>query len=186
MSNQQDLFRRLIEEEEAAFKEVYRIAYRPVASYVKNNGGKEEDLQDVFQDGLIGLIKLLRKPSFVATASVTTLMFSICRNTWLKMLRRKGREIPAEEFPPGIQPIEVPDLEDKEQQHTETYQSVEAALDIMNGDCKTIVLKAHYEGKSAAEIGQLFDIAEGTARVRLFRCMNKLRKILKEKFNLDL
>ncbi len=186
MSNQQDLIRRLVNEEDAAFKEVYQLAYRLIASYIKSQHGTNEDVRDVFQDGMVVLIQMLRNPSFVATAKITTLLFSICRNIWCKILRKKGKEIPVEEFPPGIQPVEVPDWEDKKQQHEETYQKVETALNLIGEDCKALILKAHYEDKSAAEIGNELGIAGGTARVRLFRCMNRLRKILSEKFNLEL
>lgn len=186
MNNQQELFRRLINEDESAFKEVYKMAYRPIASYVRLHGGAGEDVEDVFQEGLMGLIRLLRKPSFTATASITTLLFSICRNIWCKTLRKRGKEIPVEEFPSGLQLVDVPELEDPEQQHEDTYQKVTRALDEMGEDCKTLILKAHYEGKRRTEIAKDAMVSEESIRIKLFRCMNRLRKILKEKYKLDL
>jgi RNA polymerase sigma factor (sigma-70 family) len=185
MNSQQILFDRLVNEEGDAFKEVYKQAYRPVAYYVKTNGGTESEAQDVFQEGIIGLIKMLRKPDFKATAGIVALMYAICRNQWLKSCRGRGKEISYDEFPSGITPVEIPEENDKEEQHQDAFQKVSLALDEVGESCKELILNSYYYGEKSTEIAKQTGRSSGAIRIKLMRCMNKLQLILNRNSNVE-
>lgn len=164
-------------EESAAFEAVYHESYRAVAHYIKANGGYEVDAKDIFNEGLIALVQLVRKPDFALTASITSLMYAICRRIWLKSFRKKGKEITVEEFHRDIEPVQLPDFEEENEQD-ENYQEVIKALSQIGEQCKEIILLAHYQGVPRDEIAEQMGYTKAFARIKLFRCMNKLRKIL--------
>lgn len=164
-------------EEADAFTTVYQEAYKLVEYYIKSHGGNQDDAKDIFQEGLIGLLKLIRKPDFDLSAKVSSLMYSICRNTWIKSLRKKGKEISVDEFHRDIEPIELPDLSE-EPEDQEEYKEVVTALEEIGEKCKEIILLAHYQGVPRDEIAAQMDYTPAFTRIKLFRCMNKLRSML--------
>lgn len=164
-------------EESAAFEAVYHESYRVVEHYIKSNGGYAVDAKDIFNEGLIALVQLVRKPDFALTASITSLMYAICRRIWLKSFRKKGKEVTVEEFHRDIEPVELPDFEEDNTQD-ENYQEVIKALSQIGEPCKEIILLAHYQGTPRDEIAEQMGYTKSFARIKLFRCMNKLRKIL--------
>lgn len=164
-------------EESSAFEAVYHESYRAVEHYIKSNGGYQVDAKDIFNEGLIALVQLVRKPDFELTAGITSLMYAICRRIWLKSFRKKGKEVTVEEFHRDIEPMELPDF-GEDDETDEAYQGVMAALAEIGEQCKEIILLAHYQGTPRDEIAEQMGYTKAFARIKLFRCMNKLRKIL--------
>jgi RNA polymerase sigma factor (sigma-70 family) len=75
--------------EEMAFSQIYEYSFPPIAGYIVKNNGSEQDAEDIFQESIIVLLSKTARQDFVLTASVTTYLFSIARNLWLKRLRQK-------------------------------------------------------------------------------------------------
>lgn len=164
-------------EEEAAFKAVYHESYRAVEHYIKANGGYAVDAKDIFNDGLIALVQLVRKPDFKLTAGITSLMYGICRRIWLKSFRKKGKEITVPAFHQELELTSSIEIEMDEDQD-EHYQDVIKALEQIGEQCKEIILLAHYQDTPRAEIAEQMGYTKAFVRIKLFRCMNKLRTIL--------
>lgn len=89
MNNFTDLS--LINELQCNNKDAYEILYMRyfsvIASYIKQNRGNDEDAQDVFQEAIIVLFEKVKHPDFVLTSSLSTYLFAISKNIWLKHLR---------------------------------------------------------------------------------------------------
>lgn len=89
MNNFSDLS--LINELQCNNKDAYEILYLRyfpvIASYIKQNRGNDEDAQDVFQEAIIVLFEKVKHPDFVLTSSLSTYLFAISKNIWLKFLR---------------------------------------------------------------------------------------------------
>lgn len=164
-------------EEPAAFEQVYQEAYRLVEYYIKSNGGDKIATQDIFQDGIIALVELARKPEFALTAKVSNLMYSICRNIWLKSFRKKGKEVYVEQFHPSAELVEIPNFGEEESED-EAYQEVVKTIEQIGEKCKEIILLAHYQGVPRDEIAEIMGYSSAFARIKLFRCMNRLREQL--------
>lgn len=65
----------------------YNKCFPMVASYIKQNTGNDEDAQDVFQEAIIVLIEKIKNTDFVLTSTLSTYVFAISKNIWLKNLR---------------------------------------------------------------------------------------------------
>ena len=77
---------------EEALKYLYRSMFKMIQHYIQTNNGGPSDVDDVFQDAIIVLYHQVRKPSFLLTSSISTYFYSVCRNLWLKKLRRQSRQ----------------------------------------------------------------------------------------------
>jgi RNA polymerase sigma factor (sigma-70 family) len=78
---------KLKSEESASFELLYKFYFPTTANFIRQNSGSSQDAEDIFQETVIILLKKVRQPEFVLTASLKTYLFSISRNLWLKKLR---------------------------------------------------------------------------------------------------
>lgn len=89
MNNFSDLS--LIKELQCNNRDAYEILYLKyfpvITSYIKQNRGSDEDAQDVFQEAIIVLFEKVKHSDFVLTSSLSTYLFAISKNIWLKHLR---------------------------------------------------------------------------------------------------
>jgi RNA polymerase sigma factor (sigma-70 family) len=81
------LLNQLKSEDNASFGVLYTFYFPSMAAYIINNGGSNEDAEDIFQESIIALLQKLRETDFVLTSSLKTYLFAIARNLWLKRLR---------------------------------------------------------------------------------------------------
>lgn len=74
-------------EEDASFELLYKFYFPSIALYVRQNMGKTEDAEDIFQEAIIILLQKVRQPDFVLTSSLKTYLYAISKNLWMKHLR---------------------------------------------------------------------------------------------------
>ena len=171
-------------EESKAIEECYRIAYPSILKFITKNKGTTDDSRDFFQEGLIVLIRMVKKQDFKLTAKVSTLLFSIIRNLWFKELRkRKKQEVYVLDdndfhFELGDEDQNLVNFELEAYQKNEIMEETMRAMDQLPAPCKRIILMYYIEELSHKEIGQNLDCSDNTARQKLFRCMGKLRTFL--------
>jgi RNA polymerase sigma factor (sigma-70 family) len=81
------LIDKLKKEDSASFGLLYKLYFPTIANFIKQNSGSAQDAEDIFQETIIVLLKKVRQPEFVLTASLKTYLFAIAKNCWLKKLR---------------------------------------------------------------------------------------------------
>ncbi len=157
--------------------ELYKNLYGGIARFVLNNSGTEEDAKDIFQEGLIVLYEKVVVPDFVQTSSLKTFLHAICRNLWLKRLRRSNRkETPMSE----LQLLPIADWEDPHQgdQEEERRELVQHLLEQLGEGCRRLLVLFYYERRSMQEIANLLGLSnDRVAKNKKARCMNKLREL---------
>jgi len=52
-------------------------------------GGSQEDAKDVFSEGLVALIRLVDREDFVLNCKLGTLVYALCKKTWLQQLEKQ-------------------------------------------------------------------------------------------------
>lgn len=153
----------------------YNIAYRMM--------GNEEDAKDMSQEALIKAFKSIKQ--FKMEANFSTWLYRIVINTCKDELRkRKEHTISLDEtFESGTglkndisdvagDPIII-------YEKLELKEKVEAALNKLSEDGKSVVVLKDIMGYSYDEIGEILQIPIGTVRSRLNRSRNTLKEILK-------
>ena len=182
MANESNLLRALKSGDPAAFGEIYKTCYRPAASAVLNNGGTAADAEDLFQEALYVLVKNLQNPAFEIKAQLSTWLYGVVRNLWLKKLRDTGKELPAADEKaealadvPKESAIEMlENLREREAKYAHVIQAIEKTGE----ECREVILQAYYNELPDDKIAEKLGYSYAFVRVKRHRCMNKLRDIL--------
>lgn len=165
-------------ENDKAFKIIYQNYFKVIEKFVMTNNGVAKDAEDIFQDALIVLFHQVKSNDLILNCSLQTYLYSICRNLWLKKLRKSGK---------------ITELTDVIKQHitinenqletlivTEQNQLVSDLLDQIGGDCKKVLLYFYFEKKKMTEIAEKMNLAnEQVAKNKKFNCLKKLKSLVK-------
>ena len=136
--------------------------------------GNRIDPDDVKQDALTIVLKNLRDGRYQGQ-NLKGYVQSISKNTCLMALRRGYRsntqsindiEIPATTGNPEAQLLKE-----------EEFSQFKTVFSQLSSLCKRILVLKFIRSLGYREIGDRLDLTEGTARVRLFRCLARAREL---------
>lgn len=168
--------RSLIEQKELV-KAIYKDCFPMIKDYVTRNGGVEEDAKDVFQDAMIVLCRNINKPEFCLTSKVSTYLFAISRNIWLKKLR--DSKIKTVDFDPVLH--NVVEFQSIEEQSFTSIQKQLGKLLLKSGElCYKVLRLFYYENMSMSHISESMGYSsEQVAKNQKLRCLKKVRLLLR-------
>lgn len=159
------------------FKHVYNH-YGIVENYILKNSGNKEDAKDIFQNALIIFYKKALEVNFELTSKLSTYIFAIAQNLWLKKLRdNKHNHSPIDE--------RFSNLEAKTQNTEEPAISlkeyIQQKLLTLGEPCLSILIMHTYQKLSMAMISKKMGYAnEHTARQQKYKCLRRIRKMIPE------
>ncbi len=161
--------------------------YPPVERWVCQNSGTPADAEDVFADALEAICRKLKQGQALdLTARFSTFIFSICKNHWLKRLRRKKgadrvRNDNAAELTTETERWNQA-LEDAER-----MQFVRTKWERLSESCRQLLdLCWADEKKSMAEIARILGFASaGYASKRKHQCIEKLKALIRDDPDFD-
>lgn len=152
-------------------REIYTAYFDSIVSYLIRNKGTAEDAKDLFQDAIMVIYQKTKTEDFQIKYTLHTYLFTICKNLWLKKLRKKqdfGVPLTA-----VLEPIDDWDVEKvlmnrlKEKLYREKF----AELDQV---CQKII-SLYLEGKTMQEIATALNLnSVGYAKKRKYKCKNSL------------
>lgn len=79
--------------DDSAFEILYDKYFSLITSYVKQNNGNNQDAEDIFQETIIVFLQKTKNADFILTSSLSTYLFAISKNLWLKQLRNSKEVI---------------------------------------------------------------------------------------------
>lgn len=180
--NEDSLLAALKKGDNKAFKHLYHVAYGKVENFILTNSGRKEDAKDIFQESIIVVLRKIKEPDFKLTSKISTYVYSINRNLWLKYIRDKmGREVNIidDEDSPFVL-IEddnaTPEIDAK-------HEVIRAELETTGEPCKTVIMAAYFQKLPHEEIAKILGYTKDFVRIKLFRCMAKLRQAVKQKLD---
>lgn len=88
MRNKEETLRLLSKGDRSVIAELYDSIFPKIKRYILNNSGGLSDAEDTFQEALVVIFRKLKEGNLSLTCSLTTYIYSICRNIWLDRLRR--------------------------------------------------------------------------------------------------
>jgi len=158
--------------------ELYKAHEGMIANHVFNHSGNDDDAKDLLQDTLVALWQNVRKPQFELSAKLTTYLFAIAKNSWLKQLDKRKRT-KSEDYITGK---EVADSVDPAQRMD--YSIVQKALDLLQDKCRNILMMFYFDGFDMNTIAKANGLASASvAKAKKHQCLKGLETIIKQKYN---
>ncbi len=163
---------------------LYRNYASFLAIYVQENGGNEQDADDLFQDVLLQFISSVRENKFRGDAAIKTFLYSINRNLWFNEMKKRDRSKVRELKYEKGQDQEVADAQETISQ-LESRKQIIDVVEQLGPDCKKILLAYYYENLSMREILELTDYdSEQVVRNKKYKCLKNLEQLLHQNPNL--
>lgn len=178
----QDLFYKIksmnIHEQEEALTYLYQQLYKKVVAFIVKNNGSEIDAEDIFQDGLLAFMKMVKQDKIEVGVKVEAYIFSICRNLWYKKLQKAKREVALSD---DFETVEVEEIKLQKIISKEKSVLLKEILESLGGSCSEILIAFYYEQLSMEEIVKKMDLSSvQVAKNKKYLCMKKLQKLVKE------
>ncbi len=162
--------------DQEVLKRIYKLYFPKIKQFVLKNSGSAAEAEDVFQEGIMSLYRMVIKPGFELKSKLFTLLFAICRNWWFKQLRKSDRvtsdssEILKEDQADIVEAI-------NERARQNLYKEKFKEL---GQDCQRLLTLA-FGGASIKEIQQKMKMSsEGYTRKRKYICKKMLFKLVQQ------
>lgn len=182
-----DRFLRFCHDQSRAVQNVYDACFRNIQKMIKKYHGKEEDAEDVFQQGLLVLLKYCEKDDFVLTTTLCGFIYGVCSKIWFKKLQKRQRlEITFKDFSEYIDLRQVISVQQEEEQQTERFLMLWKHLKRLPDRQKRLLQLFYLEGKSMQEIARIMNFAnENSAKVQKFKYLQNLRNQMRNDPDFD-
>ena len=165
--------------DEKALTTLYQDNKRAVAAFTLRNSGTLEDANDLLQEAVVILWEKVHGGTFEQTAKLSTFIFAIVRNLWLRRLARRKREVP-QDMQADIQAVVSSPLDDLIE--SENAEAVKNALERLGNPCKQLLLLYYWQELSMEAIAQQMGFAGAdTVKSKKYQCKKALERLLWKK-----
>jgi len=167
----------------AAFSDLLARHDRQVLKLAQSMLGHTQDAQDVFQESCLRAYLHLRSFRFESEFRTWLLRITInqCRSRLRQNRFRRWLSIDSVEESEGGRLMALPSREiapDEAAHRHQFWEQLQAALDKLPMSQRAAFTLKHLQGCSILEVAQVLDCAQGTAKIHLFRAVQKLKKEL--------
>jgi RNA polymerase sigma factor (sigma-70 family) len=159
---------------------IYREFADSVIAYVVNNGGSQQDADDVFQETVVAFIDLVKAGKFRGEARIKTFLVSVARNIWLNEIKKKQSQGQrAKVFELGRGENQPEDASSNLYQR-EIKQQFLALMDRLGASCRRLLTLYYYENQTFKEIMEKMDYEnEQVVRNKKYKCMKELTDMIR-------
>lgn len=176
VSLETDYLKGIVENDYTVLQQIYKESLPEVAKYVKRNSGTFEDAKDVFQEGILIVFRKVRENTLELTTSLHNYLFSVCRNIWLRKLKRKGnKEVNIDEM------TELGFEEDLDADFIKSrkWKLFNMKFKMLAEECRK-VLQMLFDGIAGKEIAARMGYTEDYAKRKKYKCKNGLAALIKK------
>ena len=177
MEGDKDLFRQLVDAHSGM---IFSVLYRVT--------GSREDAEDLAQETFVKAYFSLGR--YRGESSISTWLYSIAWHLAVSSLRKRKWTVSRERFTEReLQESSAwlgsgEDREMKELRERQ-YEALERAVAALEPQDRFLISAFYEEGRSIAELEQITGMTQANVKVRLFRCRNRLARILKTDKDLE-
>lgn len=161
--------------EKSAGNQLFQRHFDSIYSFFENK--IQDDVDELVQATFLACVR--SRDTFRRQCTFRTYIFTIARNELYRYLRRRKPAGRALDF--GV--TSLADLQTTPGTRVARHEDHERLLRALRTLPleQQLLLELHYwEGMSAGELAEVFDIAQATARTRLFRARNSLRDCMEK------
>ena len=167
--------------DEGVIKGLYEENYFRVEKYILTNSGTTEEAKDIYQEAFITLWRNIQMEKFYPESehSINAYLYRIAKNKWLDHLRSGHYK----------KTVPLMDVMDKRREEEEDIpeEDVQFIMEVrkhfqeLGENCRELLIRFYYKKESMRTISKQFDWTEASTRNNKYRCLQKLRELLKNK-----
>lgn len=173
----------LLQNNEQGIRAIYDLFQEKVIQWVVRNNGSRGDGEDLFQEGLIVILKYAKRDPYFLTSSFQTFLLSVCKKMWYKELKKRKDRMNrmTKRYPVDLPaPSNLLEAILEEQQRYARYQ--DSFLKLTNKEQR--ILQVYLKGWSHQEIADYFNLSNSNAsKQRIFKIKTKLKRIVRKHSN---
>ncbi|WP_428330874.1 RNA polymerase sigma factor [Mucilaginibacter sp.] len=172
-----DLYQMLLNNDEAAYSMIYKAHYAIIKQYILKNNGSEDDVKDLFQEGIIALWDNIQSEKYAHTndSMLHGYFRTICKYKWMEIIRNRSKTV-------IIQADENLDLQSDELVLNSMIkrEEIQAFTDVFAGlsdKCRQILSLFYYDKKTMKQISVITGYEISSMRNEKYKCIEKLRQL---------
>ena len=164
---------------ERALKDLYVANYKKVERFVKDNSGSEEDARDIYQEAFIAMWRNIQLNKFnpVTENSIEAYLFQIAKYKWLDHLRSSAVKKTTTLSDHYENMMTFEELNDNDVQ---LLTVIKEKFKQLGSSCRDLLTRFYYRKQSLKKIAAALDWTEATAKNNKYRCMERLRALIKK------
>jgi len=168
--------------DERTLGSLYTLHYKKVETFIIKNSGSTEHAKDIYQEAFVAMWRNIQIDLFQPkdSSSIGNYLFTIARNKWMDHLRSANVKKAV------IHEISEENLMTIEQTDDNTIRRLELVKEKFRqlGDsCRELLKRFYYEREPLKHIAAAFNWTEATAKNNKYRCIEKLRALVKKQDN---
>jgi RNA polymerase sigma factor (sigma-70 family) len=167
------LIKGLLTKQDQWVKVLYNKARPIIIRYALNNDSTVDEAEDLVQNTVIIVYEQVLLGKLVLTSSITTYIYAVARNIWLKELRKKKHLI--------VLPPDEADFEDyKEDDFTENrLNQLQKAIKELDAKCQEILKSRYWKNEKFDEMSKSYNTTVASLKMKSSRCHDSLQLIIK-------
>ncbi len=161
-----------------ALIQLYRDNYLSMKNYVLNNNGRQDDAEDVLQDACIVVWEKTQNGEFILTSKLSTFVFSVSKNLWLKKLNKQSKNMP-------IDDMNHEKMSDKNTSFDkEKLHHVKEMIQTLGEKCQSILTYFYFDGLDMSTIANILNYNNAdTAKAKKHQCFKQLQESFLAKYD---
>jgi RNA polymerase sigma factor (sigma-70 family) len=171
----------LLTNDEPLLKELYQKCFGKIKNFVTNNHGTNDDAWDLLQEAMLSIFYKLKQQPFILTCPFDAFVYIVCRNLWIKELRKKHENRVTLAMEEGYSVRGEDDIalaEACRQQQDRRKLFLEKINELGEG-CRQL-LQQNWQGLHLNEVATRLNISYAYARKKKTECMAKLVMLMKQ------
>lgn len=172
----EEIIEAIAKNDNSGYLAIYHDRTRQLKQYIVNNGGTQDDADEIEQKTIVILFEKIVLKSFELNkeTKLSTFLYAVARNLWRKeKMRMVDKPLPLS-IPNNL--IET-DEEFLFETRDEDEKLLVQALATLGEKCQKVLKAKYYLMKSDRELSrELGDIEEGALRKKRYKCMQQLKR----------
>ena len=155
---------------------LYKVSQPIIKQFILKNKGNEQDVDDIFHDGLIAFYNLARQNKLKPDTNVEAYLYTICRNMWKKHLIKTPKQI---EITDTFHAIATDELPIDRILSKERKALLNLIITQLGEECKQLLHLYYYERLRMKTIVKQMNFSnDQVARNKKASCMKKVRELV--------
>ena len=169
-----EILTKIREQDSGTLTAIYKEVYPMVEKYVRDNSGSAIEAQDVFQDAMYLLIKKVADVNFQLTSKVSTFLFGIGKNLWLKKLTKKKLDTKNYQSE-----IEFNEVQEDDYLKLARTKKMKQCIEKLGEPCRTIIVEFYFLKASMQELAEKLNYTNANnAKNQKYKCFVRLKKLM--------